>query len=780
VLLLLVGAVPVARAQEQGAHAPHVLDIPGGPLAQALAELSRQTGTSIGFKGAPPDVFSPHVKGRMTVEQALDHLLAGSGLRAVASGPAAYRLERVPPAPAAPPRPEPAQDLPRILPKEEIVITGMKRAMPLATAPQSVSVLTLDSASGLAPLPDTEEVAARTVGLTLTRLGPGRNRMFIRGVADSAFLGNSQSTVSVYLDESRLTYAAPDPDLLLADVERVEVLKGPQGPLYGTGALGGVYRMVTNRPVLDDVSAATTIFGIAALKDGVGGGGSAMLNIPIVRDRLGIRLVGYDTYEPGWVQVSRGRNDTHIRGGRLSLRWAPTPEWTVDLNAAAQRVHADDNQYISVDRIIPSASQREGFENTFKMASATVSRSLGDLRLLSNTSWVHQLIDSNYREAEPDDAPDPGEGDMYYFERRRYNLLSQEIRLASDTEAPVSWVTGVSVLSATTDARVTETWVGESSIEPTHTFGNHTPVETTEAAIFGEATWRLGAEVDVNVGGRLFHSWTRGKQEDGEGAPPIPDRSRWAVSPSLSLSWRPAEGRFYYVRYANAFRPATLGQTGSEQAAALPEDDKLSTVDAGTRLTAAGGHLALDGSVYLTFWQDMQSDYLLENGLVTTRNIGNSRIYGIESTLTWKPTESWTLELGATLQHARLVQVNGDGSAIEGSRLPLVPDGRVRLALTRRFQIDGWTLDLRGSAERVGPTQLSFQPELDRYSGSYAVYGLSASLEHGPWAATLLMDNVLDYRGNVFPYGNPFTVYNSLQTASVHPQTVKLSISRRW
>lgn len=103
--------------------------------------------------------------------------------------------------------------------------------------------------AGPDPALDTASVASDVEGLTLTALGPGRNRMFLRGVADSPFNGASQSTVALLVDDARLTYSAPDPDLRLVDVDRVEILKGPQGSLYGTGALGGIIASSPTVPI---------------------------------------------------------------------------------------------------------------------------------------------------------------------------------------------------------------------------------------------------------------------------------------------------------------------------------------------------------------------------------------------------------------------------------------------------------------------------------------------------------------------------------------------------
>src|SRR5205085_621294 len=88
----------------------------------------------------------------------------------------------------------------------------------------------------------------RLSGLTVTNLGPGRNKLFVRGLSDGAASGHAQAMVGLYFDDMRLTYNAPDPDLRLVDIDRVELLRGPQGSLYGSGSLGGVLQVVSNRP----------------------------------------------------------------------------------------------------------------------------------------------------------------------------------------------------------------------------------------------------------------------------------------------------------------------------------------------------------------------------------------------------------------------------------------------------------------------------------------------------------------------------------------------------
>jgi iron complex outermembrane receptor protein len=114
---------------------------------------------------------------------------------------------------------------------------------------------------------DTTSVSQQTAGFITTNLGAARNKIMLRGLSDGTFTGRTQQTVGTYLDNIQLTYNAPDPDLRLIDVDRVEILRGPQGALYGGGSLSGVYRIVSVKPVLDEWS-GSLLAGAAATESG--------------------------------------------------------------------------------------------------------------------------------------------------------------------------------------------------------------------------------------------------------------------------------------------------------------------------------------------------------------------------------------------------------------------------------------------------------------------------------------------------------------------------------
>jgi iron complex outermembrane receptor protein len=232
-------------------------NIPRQRVRDALLELALQSRRSLGGEIGVCRGTSPAVTGAMSVESALARVLAGSGCTWTIGSNGAVIIRRAPPpAPPAVPRSTPAPP-PVDYPDEasqlsDIVVTAERRPDTAQQAPTALTALSGDRI-GLADVTDLTDVGSLVAGMTVTNLGSGRNKILLRGMSDGAFTGLTQSTVAIYLDLAPITYSAPDPDLKLIDIDRVEVLRGPQGTLYGTGPIGGVVRIVTNRPDPDNL-----------------------------------------------------------------------------------------------------------------------------------------------------------------------------------------------------------------------------------------------------------------------------------------------------------------------------------------------------------------------------------------------------------------------------------------------------------------------------------------------------------------------------------------------
>ena len=204
--------------------------------------------------------------------------------------------------------------------------------------------------------------------------------------------------------------------------------------------------------------------------------------------------------------------------------------------------------------------------------------------------------------------------------------------------------------------------------------------------------------------------------------------------------------------------------------------DKLITLEAGWREEWRNGRI--DMGAFYTWWNDMQSDLLLPNGLIETRDAGNAAIAGLEASLRRKIGQDTTLELGATIQSARLVH-DALGIALDDTRLPAVPDYTVRGAFSRQFGLFDAQWSVHWGMRYTGPARLSFEPALDRQMGNILDSDFRIDLDRGRTHFSLTVDNPLDQSGNVFAFGNPFRATSS-QFTPQKPPSFALELSRRF
>ncbi len=780
VLLPLAESILLPAAFAQAPDQRFWIDVPAGELRISLGALAVATGVSLGFAQDIPSIRTPHIHGMMTVDKALSKLLAGSGLQAVRLGPLAFRIERRPAErPQKAPRPWALTPLrgkvsTQVAASADIVVTGQKREQDLLSVPASISVVNLNRSSPQVEM-GASGIAQSLEGLALTNLGPGRNRQFIRGVADSPFNGPSQSTVAVQIDETRVTFDAPDPDVRLVDVERVELLKGPQGPLYGSGALGGIYHIVTRKPDLAKNEGMARILTESVQHGGIGGGGEAVLNLPLAADRLALRAVGYVIRGGGWID-NIGRNDnansSKTDGGRLALRWQPSDDWTIDLAGLLQNINVADSQYVtgSGNQLRrPAPAVPETSDNDLRSVSGTVRGRIGPLRLLSATSYVDHRI--GYVSDASASADRFGlTGQASFHDQRAYQVLNQELRISP--MAGGKWVAGLSWLSARTRS--------EAALKSAA--GMILPVEilnrkVEEYALFGEATIAIADHLSGTAGIRLSKTIAEDEAHEGS-AGSVNHVDRTTLSPSLALSWAVANRGIVYVRHARAVRPGGLAPEGQGSGREFASD-QLESTEIGVRHGLPDDLLSLVASVYYTDWRHIQSDYLLPNGLVSTRNVGDGQIFGVEASVDWRFRPRFLLSAGISSQNGRLVRTQ-DGLKVDDRRLPVVPDQSVRLAIRHESDLGGWKTDLTAQTNYIGHARLSFDPNLDRDMGGYAIVSIAATLRKGPVTLAARVDNLLDTKGDSFAFGNPFSIMNGRQFTPLKPRTITLSAGVAW
>lgn len=653
-------------------------------------------------------------------------------------------------------------------------MTAQKRSQGLSQVPMSLAVIVPSSTRKSGVTLGSRDIELSVEGFALTNLGPGRNRLFIRGVADSPFDGTSQSTVAVQLDDARIIFDAPDPDLRLVDMARVEILKGPQGPLYGSGALGGIYHLVTEKPHLDRPSASTELIAEDVQHGGMGGGGEAIFNLPLVTDRLALRAVAYGMRGSGWIDNTGAQHDANVSrtyGGRLAFRWQPSPDWTIDAGGVIQYLDVADSQYVTSSHDILKQAPHipEPIDNDFRELHATISGRVGGLRLVSASSVVDHTVD--YTLDASDAAAQFGTvGPTKFRDKRNYRIVNQELRISP--EAGGRWIFGLSYMRAHShsNAVVSDTHGAQLRVESLDRI-------VTEYALFGEASWRLAPRIDLTTGARLYRTIA-----EDEAIEPAPGRSqrlgKTALSPSVALSWRTPDNSIVYLRYARALRPGGLAASG-ETTTNRYNSDELGTFDLGIRHEPVRSKLSFAASLFYTTWEDIQSDYLLPDGLVSTRNAGRGRIYGAEASIDWRALAGLRLAAGLSAQDARLTH-SQDDLDLNGRRLPVAPDVTARLIVEHDFKWGEWDGLVAAKGNYIGHTRLALDQNLDRRMGNYAVFSANASFTRGPLTLSARIDNLLDIKGDSFAFGNPFSIMEGRQYTPLRPRTFTLSIGRRW
>jgi len=780
VVAALVAAAPAVAGQ--GA-----VDLPAGRLGDAVLALGRQSGTSIVV--GDPGLWGrrvPAVRGRMSARAALDRLADAANADVVAAGSVGWRLvPRVARrAPVRVARPKVVRVATPVVAGADIVVTGSKRDVALRDFAGQVALLDgVDLALGGAG--GTDAILARLASVSSTHLGAGRNKLFIRGIADSSFTGPTQTTVGQYFGDLRLSYNAPDPDLRLYDIASVEVLEGPQGTLYGAGSLGGIIRTVPNAPEMGAVSASIA-GGLSATWHGDPGADlGATLNLPL-GERVALRVVGYGVSEGGYIDnpvlERRDVNRTRIGGGRAALRLDAGNGWSVDLGGIGQWTKGDDSQY--ADRDAPSLGRGaltrssaivQGFSADYVMGQLVVSGAIGGVMVKSSTGIVGQALTERY------DATMPGGDARVFAQRNATMLIANETRAWRPMRHGFGWLVGGSFTHNRT--RLSRSLGPIDSPAPVTGVTN----SIDEATLYGEGSVQLIRGLTATAGARVTRASLAGTGEDiaparleavaVARARVTADRIETSVLPTASLIAAVLPKVSLYGRYQQGFRPGGLAI--ESDFVRRFENDRVATLESGVRYGLAAADTAyLSASVSHTVWKDIQADFIDATGLPSTANIGDGRIWTFSAAGGWKPVAGLTLDAGFTYNDSRVTEPSA-ALFVALARMSQVPNiARYAGRLGADYRRDmGRDLELRvyGWARYVGRSRLGVGPVLGEEQGDYLDTALTARVGRPSLGVTLGVTNLTDSVGNRFALGTPFQLGNG-QITPQRPRTFRIGL----
>lgn len=777
------------------AQAPVAVDIAAGRLDTAIIALGRQAGITIGISDRQLGAHRVRrLRGRMTVEQALARMLKDSEARPIRLATNHWRIVRTSLAArrsGAPIRLAVTKPTALPAPIDVIVVTG-RQAGPDDLLTQNIfGNIELDGDFVMgAQGRGSDALVERLPSLGSTELGPGRNRLFLRAIADSSFNGPTQAVVGQYLGTARLNYNAPDPDLRLVDLSTIEVRQGPQGTLYGAGTLGGVIRLLPNMPDMDQWQTAQSVSLAATQHGDPSYDGSALLNVPFVPGTVSVRALVYGGRDGGYIDDRLRQKDNVNRvdtiGGRLTTRIEPGDGWTIDLMAAAQNIDGRDSQYAdrAGDRLDRASPFAQPFRNRFRLGQLAIGKQWDTFELLSTTTVTRLDLSETF------DTSQPGEAPSLFRQQGETRLVTNETRLSGETRGGLGWLAGISLLSNSYRIRRARGSVERSAAIT----GIENQVD--EATTFADLTIPATDRLFLDLGGRISHVRLAGEALDtplaavAAFARSNARRTQTAFLPSAGLRYRISDTLSGHARYQEGFRPGGISVRDDMVRRYRP--DNVSAIEAG--LAFSGSTLSGDLTLAYTRWRNIQADLIDSDGLPATENIGRGRIVTLDATLAWQPVPALSFEASAVWADSRLVSPAANIFVLPANRAGFdfasIPTGAVvadsndlpnvarlsgRVGGSYRTALgDIGDLTVGGSLRYVGRSRLGIGPVLGMEQGNVLDTSLSASLTRGGRSVWIQATNLADARGNRFALGSPFTLPLGDQITPLRPRTIRI------
>lgn len=736
-------------------------------------------------------------------------LLAGAAAGALLAGAASAHAAAPPAAGAG----QSAQEL------AEVVVTAQKRSERLLSVPAPVTALGADDLVRQQAV-QFSDYAAQVPGLNLISDRAGETQIVLRGITTGSPVS---STVATYIDDAPYGSSTSSalggeltPDLDPSDVQRIEVLRGPQGTLYGASALGGLVKFVTTPPNLTDYAGRLELDGSSVDHGGEGWGARGLLNIPIVNDTLGLRVSAYDRQDPGYIDNPQlGRSDvnaTQVDGARASLLWTPTSTLQVRLTAVLQDLKSsgssDEDVNVNGSSITPVAGDLQQIRYTgepldvrYRLYSGTITEDLGWGTLTSITSYstLHEtaIVDETQTfgpiVTQLTSIPDFGTSTGSALEQ---NKVTEEVRLASAGDRKLEWQGGVFFTHENSDRD-----------EPTYNFDTVTGVPPlpnnslffatlisryTEYAVYGDATYHFTPQFDLLAGLRYSHNnqyfslYETGLFVGGTSyqAGTSSDSSvTYLVTPRYKFN----ENNMIYARIASGYRPGgPNAPTPSDIAAGVPlayKPDTLTNYELGYKASLFEHRLTLDLSAFYIDWQNIQieTDF---NGITSNGNGGSARSDGFEANAVLTPIHGLTLTGNLAYTDAQLTEDAPGVNGKNGDELPNVPKWAASLNADYDFPLagpfDGFVgggvryLGARASGFVTGSPANFTRPTLP----AYTTVDLHAGVTDRRLTFEIYVKNLGDARGLNNITSLALSGYTNPWTASViQPRTVGASVS---
>jgi iron complex outermembrane recepter protein len=675
---------------------------------------------------------------------------------------------------------------------QRVVITANKRAEKQREVAGTVSVI---SGSDLERrgARDQEDFLKLTPGVQLNRGDPNNNGITIRGLSSQASPesgGAQQNPSGRYLEDVPL--ASPIgkglvADILPFDLDRIEVLRGPQGALFGSGSLGGAVRYLLAKPDLKSFGAAAQV-GFTSVSQGKSAASLyGMVNAPL-GGAAALRVVAFDRTSPGYIDnkgtKSQDANEVRQTGGRVLVTMKPSRDLTATLVASTQKTQQDDFSYVFGD---PKKLEHDNptlgrGTSQFDFSSLTVDYDLGGAMLTSITGyWKTKSngVGDDTRLFATLGLPLPL---VSRVSSGSSDAQSQELRLASKPGSSFSWVAGLFYQTNKGSG-------GGKQSDPSGAFGVvdlvdlKTKQDASESALFFDGEYSLGGGWSAGLGARAYKTKTSFQQTGtvfgGPSNSPVLAGGDDGTTPKLSVKYRFGDNMWY----ALASKGYRYGGVNEGPPPTPFKSDSLWNYETGVRLAPAPG-VQLDLSAFLLDWTDAQFTYFALNGAVPFSGIGNvgkARSTGLEAALRWRINPAFDVAASLasidakTTQDVKTLAGRAPVTIASGARLP--GTAKLQTALQGNYRFTGPL----GSAGRFNVTHTHVGERVIDLTAfykapAYEALDLGLSFSKGNWTLAASLTNATDERGIMNIQGTPDGNKNFQQYYLQRPRTLDLSV----
>jgi iron complex outermembrane receptor protein len=695
----------------------------------------------------------------------------------------------------------------------EIIVTAQKKTERLQDVPVPVTAISAETLTDN-NLTRLQDYYASVPGLSLTPADAnGVATLAIRGITTGAY---TNPTVATLLDDvplgssTNLGGGALIPDIDPSDLARVEVLRGPQGTLYGASSLGGLLKFVTADPstngftgrVQGDVNQIHN-------GDGAGYGIRGAVNIPL-SDTWALRVSGFARRDPGYIDDPvhhlTGVNWGDAQGGRLSALWRPSTEFSLKLSALIQDSTTHGSPFANVAPGLGDLQQNNvpgtgGYGRHIQAYSAIANATLGSTQLTSVTGYNVNTLNDSFDYTSLFGTYTQGQFGVMgtpLTDHDKTEKFTQELRFTVPLSSRVDWLLGgfytheyspilSQILAADENTgAVVGSWVAFDW-----------KVTYAEYAAFTDFTVHLTDRFEVQLGGR--QSWIRQTYEEVDTGPYVPifegfpsplvfpevitheNAFTYLVTPQFRVS----PDLMVYGRLASGYRPGGPNPTAS--VFGLPDRfnaDKTQNYEVGVKGDALAHRLSFDASVYYIDWKDIQLTLTdPSNGLGYFSNGSRAKSEGVELSVETRPASGLTISGWVAWDNAVLTDnfpAHAAAYGVSGNRLPYSSRFSGKLALEDEVALGSSVLGFIGGSVTYLSDRLGiFLPagQERQTFPAYAQTDLRVGVRYGGWNANLYLNNVADKRGILTGGAGTF---NPAAFDYIQPRTVGLSVSKNF